>query len=171
MKLDEFARIANGEPDPDGSPATATVRARDVVPYHYALWSSIGGGDPFANQIVSAGWSDDGTQVRMMLDSHNFLFIDPDEVLELIPVDPGPRLGAKYEDWSLGPRPTPEPPDPVHALARELADCLEGLGANGEHGMPDLERCTRSIRARPGLLDRARALGLLPTKTEAPIRG
>lgn len=65
---------------------TQKVKALDVVPFRWALWCRIGDGEPFANPIVSAKWLEDG-RIGFMLDSHNFLIVEPDAELELIPQD------------------------------------------------------------------------------------
>lgn len=85
-------------------PVTVQIRARDVRPYHYALWCSVGGSPPFANDIVHVGWHSDG-RVVWMLDSFNFDFHDPDEVIELVVVEPSPTMAAMYGAWELGPKP------------------------------------------------------------------
>jgi hypothetical protein len=86
-------------------PATVKIVARDVKPYHYALWSSICGGKPFANSICHVSWSEDGEKLWFGLDSFNTLSAAPDEELELIPLDPHDYLVNKYRDWKLPPRP------------------------------------------------------------------
>jgi hypothetical protein len=65
-------------------PAQVRKRAIDVTPYEHAIWCSIGDGEPFANTIVLRKWSDDGTQVVFMLDSHNFLRARPDEEIDVV---------------------------------------------------------------------------------------
>lgn len=69
----------------DAKPETELVRAIDVKPNHWSLWCTVGGSEPFANEIVSRKWSDDGEKIVFMLESHNFLFALPEEELELVP--------------------------------------------------------------------------------------
>ena len=91
-------------------PATVSVRARDVRPYHYALWCSVAGGEPFANPIVHVKWGSDRS-VCFMLGSFNFDFHEPDAVLELIPIVPTVSMAAQYgpgSAWLLGERPAVE---------------------------------------------------------------
>ena len=101
-------------------PVFVTLRARDVKPYHYALWSSVGG-DPFANCICLVKWSDDGTHLRWMLESHNFYEVEPDEEVEVVDLRDNLAwaiMREKYADWTLPPPPrvTTEP------LAPDLGD-------------------------------------------------
>lgn len=87
-------RLAEMPDDADGEgeslachhPETKKVKARDVKPYEWALWCSIMGSEPFANDIVSVHPSECGAYLWFMLDSHNFLKATPDEELELIPL-------------------------------------------------------------------------------------
>jgi hypothetical protein len=88
-------------------PPTIMVRARDIKPYHYALWCRIEDGKPFANDIVGVRWSEDGTKLWFMLESHNFFDALPDEMVEVVEMK-GQHceyLRAKYADWVL-----PDPP-------------------------------------------------------------
>ena len=61
------------------------VKAIEVVPYEWAIWCSVAGSQPFANEIVAQKWSDDGQHIWFMLESHNFLKAAPDDVLDLLP--------------------------------------------------------------------------------------
>ena len=91
-------------------PVSVTLRARDVKPYHYGVWSSIGGGKPFSNTICSIKWSDDGEHLWFMLESHNFYKVAPDEEIEVVP-ERGPysqRTRDRYAEWVLPPPPTPK---------------------------------------------------------------
>ena len=88
-------------------PETESVRARDVKPYHWAMWCSIEGGPAFANWIVSVKWSDDGRYLWWMLDSHNFDKRDPDEMVNLIRLAPSEQMRKKYGSWTLPPPPVP----------------------------------------------------------------
>jgi len=88
-------------------PVFITLRARDVKPYHYGLWSSVGG-DPFANCICSVKWSDDGAHLWFMLESHNFYKVEPDEEIEVVELTTNRAWAttrAKYADWTLPPAP------------------------------------------------------------------
>lgn len=64
------------------------VLARDVVPFEWALWCTGEGGgrEPFANTIVAVRWEPSG-RLSFMLDTHNFLSADPDDELELVPLE------------------------------------------------------------------------------------
>ncbi len=98
-------------------PATEKVRAIEVQPYRWGLWCRIEGlKDPIVNQIVVKGWSDDGKTMHFMLDSHNFMTgIDPDEMLDLVPVDDPYAPKTDRETWQdfAARRPTPKPTCPV----------------------------------------------------------
>lgn len=84
-------------------PSTVMVRARDIKPYHYALWCRIQDGKPFANDIVGVRWNEDGTHLWFMLESHNFYMVGPDEMVEVVEVKDkrSEYLRAKYADWVL----------------------------------------------------------------------
>ena len=69
-------------------PQTVKVRAVDVKPGRYALWCSIEGGEPFANEICLRRWSEDKSQIIFMLETHNFIFTEPDEEMNLIELPP-----------------------------------------------------------------------------------
>ena len=73
------------------TPEMVKIRAIDVKPYHYFLWCRIGNGEPFANEIVYRKWSDDGKRIVFGLETHNYYFAEPDEMMELIPVKLGTR--------------------------------------------------------------------------------
>lgn len=98
-------------------PTFVSVRARDVKPYHYAIWCSIEGGQPFANAICHVRWSEDGHFLWFGLDSHNSYKADPDEVLELIDlagVESWERSRQRHKDWTL-----PPPGMEFHAITGE----------------------------------------------------
>jgi hypothetical protein len=104
-------------------PTFVTVRARDVKPYHYGIWSSTGG-EPFANCICGVKWSEDGKHLWFMLESHNFFEAAPDEEVEVVDLTSNPVWGwsrKKHADWVLPPPPTPEPaPADLAALVAEV---------------------------------------------------
>lgn len=88
-------------------PVFVTLRARDVKPYHYGLWSSVGG-DPFANCICSVKWSDDGAHLWFMLESHNFYKVEPDEEIEVVDLTTNRAWEwsrNRHADWTLPPPP------------------------------------------------------------------
>ena len=90
-------------------PEFVKVLARDVVPYLYGVWSSVAGGEPFANQIVHMMWTEDGEHLWFGLESHNMVKARPDEVLELVPMKPlGMLAKKKADEWVLPPRPDPK---------------------------------------------------------------
>ena len=70
-------------------PVIVQKRAIDVTPYNHAIWCSVGGSEPFANQIVLRQWSENSRQIVVMLDSHNFAFWNPDELVDVVEVNPG----------------------------------------------------------------------------------
>lgn len=81
------------------------VKATEVKPFHYGIWCSIEDGKPFVNTIVITRWADDGKYIRYMLDTHNFDRAEPDEILELVPIDPDDWYKKEYANWTIGPRP------------------------------------------------------------------
>lgn len=68
-------------------PPQVKKRAIDVTPCYHSIWCSVAGGAPFANPIVLRRWSDDGSKITFMLDSHNFLSAYPDEEIDVIECD------------------------------------------------------------------------------------
>ena len=104
-------------------PTFVTVRARDVKPYHYGIWSSTGG-EPFANCICGVKWSEDGKHLWFMLESHNFFEAAPDEEVEVVDLTSNPVWGwsrKKHAEWVLPPPPTLEPAPADLAAARLVA--------------------------------------------------
>lgn len=91
-------------------PTFITLRARDVKPYHYAMWTSTGG-EPFANCICGVKWSDGGKDLWFMLESQNYYKTDADDLIELVDIRFNPvweQTRKRYSDWSL-PAPVAEP--------------------------------------------------------------
>jgi len=82
------------------------VRAQDVVPYHYALWCSFRGGEPFANPICQVEWSEDGSYLYFLLDSHNTYRVEADAEVELVLREPSPGEASYAAAWQLKPRPS-----------------------------------------------------------------
>lgn len=64
-------------------PVQIEKRAIDITPYEHGVWCTVDGGKPFVNEIVHRKWSSDG-QVIFMLDSHNFIFADPEEMILVV---------------------------------------------------------------------------------------
>ena len=84
-------------------PTFVTLRARDVTPYHYGIWSSTGG-EPFANCICDVKWSDDGEHLFFMLESQGFYRVAPDEEVEVVDLRSNPVWEwsrKRHADWSL----------------------------------------------------------------------
>ena len=101
-------------------PAQIKVKARELRPYHHGIWCSIEGGTPFTNEIVIVAWMDDGKRIKCMLESHNFLTgLDPDEEVEVVPLNPSKWYVEKYGAWTLGP--PPPPVETIETLRAELA--------------------------------------------------
>lgn len=69
-------------------PKEVMKRAMEVTPYQHGLYCTIGGGDPFVNIFVIRRWSEDGKKIIFMMDSHNFLFAEPDEEIQVVEVKP-----------------------------------------------------------------------------------
>lgn len=88
-------------------PTFLTLLARDVKPYHYGLWSSVGG-EPFANCICAVKWSEDGEHLSFVLESHNFYKVKPDEEVKVVDLSGSKArawLQEEYADWTLPPAP------------------------------------------------------------------
>lgn len=146
-------------------PNFVKVLARDVRPYHHAVWSTYQGEGPFVNPIVYVRWSEDGEHLYFGLDSCNTLKARPDEVLELIDVsdDPAWEYGRTMKaEWVLPPPPPPPPPpSPRDALALRALRAkhwkwCEGMQPRAAVGQPDYHhprhRVGAEATARRGLL-------------------
>lgn len=84
------------------TPELHSVRAIDIVPYHAALWCSIGDGEPFANEIVGHKWADDGSDtIWFMLDSHNCFSARAEEMVECIVVGTRSSLPVKIAEEQI----------------------------------------------------------------------
>lgn len=70
--------------DTSSPPLTERVRAIDIRPGRFGMWTSIEGGDTFVNELCLRRWSEDKTRIVFMFDSHNFLYADPQEFLEVV---------------------------------------------------------------------------------------
>lgn len=81
------------EPEPI-EPPQVKKRAIDCTPYFHGLWCSIMNGKPFVNPITSRRWSEDETHIVWMLDSFNFKFCLPDELIEVVELSP--HLESNY---------------------------------------------------------------------------
>lgn len=92
------------------TPEMVKVKATEVKPYHYGVWCSIEGREPFTNPICVTKWSEDGKRVRFMLETHNFDSAEPDEILDLVPLNPDAWHAQKYSHWTIGPPPKANEP-------------------------------------------------------------
>ena len=72
----------------NATPTIVKKRAIDVAPYHHSIWCSVGGSELFANEIVSRKWTDDEKRIVFMLDSFNFVFAEPDEMMDVVESKP-----------------------------------------------------------------------------------
>lgn len=141
-------------------PESVKVLARDVRPYHYAVWFTYQGGEPYANAIMSVRWAEDGEHLLFGLESHNTLKARPDEVLELVDTSNMPvwqKRRETYSNWVLPSPPTP--PTPKDALSmralksRRWAWC-EGMQPRAAQTQPQfwVPRVGAEATARRGLL-------------------
>ncbi len=74
------------------------VKAIDIKPYRYYLPCLMGEEErPMFNEICIRRWSEDGKKITFMLDSHNFLFAKPDELVEVVPIKKGQYSNEFYE--------------------------------------------------------------------------
>lgn len=77
------------EHEETNEPVLQRVKARDVVPYEWAVWCTVEGRPrPFANTIEHVKWTEDGQRLSFMLGTHNFYSAAPDDELELVPCTP-----------------------------------------------------------------------------------
>ena len=96
-------------------PVFVSIRAADVKPYQYGVWSCVGGSPFFANAICTIRWSEDGKQLIFGLESHNFYFCDPEAVVDLVSlagVEAWKLSQVRYAGWTLPPAPVPASPTP-----------------------------------------------------------
>jgi hypothetical protein len=117
-------------------PTFLTIRAREVKPYHYAMWTSTGG-EPFANCICGIKWSDGGKDLWFMLESRNYYKTEADALIEVVDICDNPvweQSRKRYADWTL---PTPPVPRYDHAY-RWSADGPECDVCGSVH-QPNLE--------------------------------
>ena len=89
-------------------PTFVTMKARDLKPYHYGLWSSMEGGRPFSNTICVIRWSEDAEHLWLGLESHNSYKAKPDDEIEVV-VEAGlySKTRERYAEWVLPPPPVP----------------------------------------------------------------
>jgi hypothetical protein len=83
--LDEAARQG---------PERVTMKAIDVVPHRWAVWCAVEDGEPFANEIVTRSWSEDGEHIWFMLETHNMIKARHNEDLEVVPYEDRYRTEA-----------------------------------------------------------------------------
>jgi len=109
-------------------PTTHRILARNIRPYHWAVWSSTGG-EPFANTVCLVKWAEDGMRLVFMLDSHNFIFISPDDYIDVVTSGESEHMLEKYKDWVL-----PAQPGPPQPTDREQLDQIRALLAAQDIG-------------------------------------
>ena len=73
------------------------VKAINIRPYMYSLPCAIGSKDNLTyilNEMCCRGWTKDG-RIDWLLDTHNFFFAKPGDMVEVVPVPEG-RYNAEY---------------------------------------------------------------------------
>lgn len=70
-------------------PIIVQKRAIDVTPYVHGIWCSVAGSEPFVTEIAFRTWTDDGEQIRVMLETHNFMRWEPNELVDVVEIVPG----------------------------------------------------------------------------------
>ena len=96
-------------------PDLVLKRAIDVTPHYHGIWCTVGGGEPFVNEIVSRKWSEDGNDIWFMLDTHNFARHQPHEQIRVVELDRSDRAESTRTMWAEGDakamanRPSPPP--------------------------------------------------------------
>lgn len=83
----------------DPEPIIVQKRGIDVTPYLHGIYCTIAGGRPFVNEIVHRKWSEDGSRIWMMLESHNFYDCGPEDIIDVVELKPG--YGAAFLEKSL----------------------------------------------------------------------
>lgn len=78
---------------------TFEVRGIEVRPYEHAIPCQFPKKRFILNPVSIRQWSEDGTKITLMLDSHNFLFVKPDEMVEVVLYDsyPSHDLKSKFK--------------------------------------------------------------------------
>jgi hypothetical protein len=80
-----LARAIDREKRRMTKPETFQVIATDVRPFIHGIWCSARAGEPRIEEIVIKRWGDhDPDQVVFMLDSHNFVFAQATEMVEVV---------------------------------------------------------------------------------------
>ena len=69
-------------------PTIVQKKAIDVTPYYHGIWCSVDGSDPFVNDIMHRRWSDNGKEIVFGLDSHNFYFSEPEDMMDVVEIEP-----------------------------------------------------------------------------------
>ncbi len=69
-------------------PIIVQKRGIDVTPYVHGIYCQIEDGEPFVNPIALRRWTDDGSQISVMLDSHNFARFGPDDMVDVVELAP-----------------------------------------------------------------------------------
>lgn len=113
-------------------PVIVKKRAIDVTPYEHGIWCSIMDGKPFVNEICIRRWSEDGSKITFMLESHNFLFADPGEEIDVVVIDK-PAYSAKFledrrRDDTERMKNRPVPPRPMCPEGQAAIDLLMSQG-------------------------------------------
>jgi hypothetical protein len=77
------------------------VRAIDIRPYQYALPCQLGkNGNHVLNEICIRRWRQDGEGLTFMMDSHNFFFANPHDLIEVVPI-PEDRYSPDFRAKAL----------------------------------------------------------------------
>ncbi len=110
-------------------PEQVDVRGIDVIPYEYAIWCTVGGGEPFANVVERRSWSDDGQRIWLMLGTHNFYDCKPDEMVRVV------ATGKEYRKCS-----------------KSLfgCDCPKCFAARKPNPLPEEAGLVAAVNALPG---------------------
>lgn len=130
------------------------VRARDVKPFHWAQWCTVGGrSEPFANPICGVKWSEDGQRLWFLLETHNAFSADPDEMLDLMPY--ASSNASRHENFELPPPPVAMVTLPRADLERVL-DAMNNAGCGGcrLNGRPMDGHITKAIALLDRVLER-----------------
>ena len=108
--------MTNARPNPD--PDEIEVLAIDIIPYRVGIWCTIAGGEPFVNPIVHRAWSEDGTKIWFMLDSHNFYSAKPFDTVKVVPSTCRHKHATDPRQWDtaafVAARPSPPKPKCSH---------------------------------------------------------
>lgn len=117
-------------------PIIVKKRAIDVTPYEHGIWCSVGDSKPFVNEVCIRRWSEDGSKIAFMLETHNFIFADPDKEMDVVVIEK-PYCSVKFMEDCLREdaermKNRPVPPRPMCPEGQAAIDLLMSQGYSAD---------------------------------------